>query len=77
MRVFAMKAVVTKALVLAAVLMASACANKEKLMDVAKNNAKSVYENCVKEYKQTMSDSDARKACTDKLKASYKAATAE
>ena len=60
-----------------AVLFTSACAHKDKLVSVAKDNAKSVYENCVKEYKQTMSDSDARKACTDKLKASYKAATAE
>lgn len=56
-------------------LLMSACANKDKLIAVAKDNAKPVFENCVKEYKKTMSDSDARKACTEKLKSGYQAAT--
>ena len=56
-------------------LMLAACANKEKLISAAKDNAKPVYEECVKEYKKTMSDSDARKACTQKLKQGYQAAT--
>lgn len=56
-----------------AALLLAACANKEKLVAAAKDNAKPVYENCVKEYQKTMSDADARKACGEKLKAGYKA----
>jgi len=59
----------------AAVLMTSACAHKDKIVSVAKDNAQPVYENCVKEYKQTMSDEEARKACLAKLKSGYEAAT--
>lgn len=62
-------------LITLAALMMTACANKEKYIAVAKDNAKPLFESCVKEYKKTMSDSDARKACTEKLKSSYKAAT--
>lgn len=61
----------------AVVLLTTACAHKDKIVSVAKDNAKPVYENCVKEYQQTMSDSDARSACTEKLKAGYKAATSK
>jgi hypothetical protein len=53
----------------------SACANKSISKDMLNedliNAAKPLYQSCLKDYKKTMSDEDAKKACTEKLKASY------
>lgn len=53
----------------------SGCANqsisKDMLNEDLINAAKPLYQNCLKDYKKTMSDEDAKKACTEKLKASY------
>lgn len=62
-------------LMMAAAIALTACAHKEKIVSVAKDNAKPIFENCMKEYKKTMSDSDARKACAEKLKQGYESAT--
>lgn len=35
------------------------------------DNAKPLYEECIADYKKTMSDKDAQKACTEKLKGIY------
>lgn len=58
-------------------LLTVACANQQKLMSAAKDNAKPVYDECIKEYQKTMSEEDARQACLDKLKDGYKDATAQ
>ena len=39
------------------------------------DSAKPLYEECLADYKKTMSDSDAQKACTEKLKSAYQKAT--
>ena len=39
------------------------------------DEAKPLYKSCLAEYKKTMSDDDAKKACTEKLKNSYKKIT--
>ena len=51
------------------------CANKKLSKDMLNENlidaAKPLYQSCLKDYKKTMSDEEAKKACTEKLKASY------
>ena len=43
----------------------------EKGKEVAKTDAKPLYEKCLKKYKKTLSNKDAKKACENKLKSSY------
>ena len=51
----------------------TACGNKSmpKIPDGVVDSAKPVYEECVADYKKTMSEKDAQKACTEKLKGAY------
>jgi uncharacterized lipoprotein NlpE involved in copper resistance len=60
---------------LALVLTVTGCANKKLSKDMLNENlhdaAKPLYQSCLKDYKKTMSDNDAKKVCTEKLKASY------
>ena len=64
---------------LAAALTLAACANQSIPKDLINkdllNEAKPLYTSCLAEYKKTMSDDDAKKACTEKLKNSYKKIT--
>lgn len=57
----------------------AACANKSIPKDMLNKDlldeAKPLYTSCLAEYKKTMSDDDAKKACTEKLKSSYKKMT--
>lgn len=54
----------------------AACANQKISKDFLNKDlldeAKPLYTSCLAEYKKTMSDDDAKKACTEKLKNSYK-----
>lgn len=58
----------------------AACASqgisKDLLNKDLLDEAKPLYTSCLAEYKKTMSDDDAKKACTEKLKTSYKKVTA-
>ncbi|MEH6449020.1 MAG: hypothetical protein V7765_10135 [Oleispira sp.] len=58
----------------------AACASqgisKDMLNKDLLDKAKPLYTACLAEYKKTMSDDDAKKACTEKLKSSYKKVTA-
>lgn len=57
------------------------CANQSISKDMVNKDivdqAKPLYEICLKDYKKTMSEDDAKKACTEKLKDGYKKVTAE
>lgn len=57
----------------------TACANKEIPTDMFNKDlldeAQPLYQTCLNDYKKTMSDEDAKKACTDKLKSSYEKVT--
>lgn len=60
---------------LALILTATACANqgfsKDMLNKDLLNEAQPLYQACLKDYKKTMSEEDAKTACMEKLKASY------
>jgi hypothetical protein len=64
---------------LSLLLTLAACANQSIPKDLMNkdllNEAKPLYTSCLAEYKKTMSDDDAKKACTEKLKNSYKKIT--
>lgn len=64
---------------LIAALTLAACASQSIPKDLMNkdllNEAKPLYTSCLAEYKKTMSDDDAKKACTEKLKNSYKKIT--
>ena len=53
----------------------AACANKSISKDILNKDlldtAKPLYAACLADYKKTMSDDEAKKACTKKLKSSY------
>jgi hypothetical protein len=61
---------------LAAICTVTACASKdistEMLNKDLLDDAKPLYQTCLDDYKKTMSDDEAKKACTEKLKTSYK-----
>jgi hypothetical protein len=64
---------------LSLVLAATACANKDISKDLLNKDilkeAQPLYNTCLSDYKKTMSEEDAKKACTEKLKSSYKKVT--
>jgi hypothetical protein len=64
---------------LAFIFTVTACANKDISTDMLNKDlldeAKPLYQTCLDDYKKTMSDEDAKKACTDKLKSSYEKVT--
>jgi hypothetical protein len=53
----------------------AACANKEVSKDMINKDllkeAQPLYQSCLEDYKKTMSDDEAKKACTEKLKSGY------
>jgi|TARA_B100000767_G_C19252192_1_gene323724 hypothetical protein len=57
----------------------AACANKTISKDMLNKDlldqAQPLYKSCLADYKKTMSDEEAKKACTEKLKNSYKKIT--
>lgn len=57
------------------------CANQTISKDMVNKDmldqAKPLYEICLKDYQKTMSEDEARKACTEKLKDGYKKVTAK
>jgi hypothetical protein len=61
------------------VLTLAACANQSISKDMLNKDlldeAKPLYTSCLAEYKKTMSEEEAKKACTEKLKKSYKKVT--
>lgn len=66
---------------LALILATTACANKTISKDMINKDllkeAQPLYQTCLDDYKKTMSDDEAREACTAKLKESYKKVTAQ
>jgi hypothetical protein len=65
---------------LALILTVTACANQDLSTEMLNKDlldeAQPLYQSCLKEYEKTMSEEDARKACLEKLKASYEKVTA-
>jgi hypothetical protein len=61
------------------ILATTACANKSIPKDLLNKDlikeAQPLYTTCLADYKKTMSENEAKKACTEKLKASYKKIT--
>jgi len=61
------------------ILVTTACATKGISKDLLNkdllDDAKPLYSVCLADYKKTMSEDDAKKACTEKLKSSYKKVT--
>jgi hypothetical protein len=57
----------------------AACANKSIPADMLNKDlldeAQPLYQTCLNDYKKTMSDDEAKKACTEKLKTSYEKVT--
>lgn len=55
----------------------SACDSKTlpKVPEGLVDSAKPLYEECLADYQKTMSDDEAQKACTEKLKDVYKKST--
>ena len=57
----------------------TACANKSISKDMINKDllkeAQPLYQSCLDDYKKTMSDDEAREACTEKLKNSYEKIT--
>jgi hypothetical protein len=57
------------------IMATTACATTGMSKDLLKENllkeAQPLYQSCLEDYKKTMSDKDARKACTEKLKSGY------
>jgi|TARA_B110001454_G_scaffold118776_1_gene110886 hypothetical protein len=66
-------------LALAAILTVTACANqglsKDMLNKEMLDEVQPLYQSCLKDYKKTMSDEDAKKACMKKAKESYEKIT--
>ena len=64
---------------LALVFTVAACANKNISTDMLNEDvldqAQPLYQSCLEDYKKTMSDDEAKKACTEKLKTSYEKVT--
>ena len=64
---------------LALLFTVTACANKNISTDMLNkdllDDAQPLYQSCLEDYKKTMSDDEAKKACTEKLKKSYEKAT--
>lgn len=64
---------------LALLFTVTACANKDISTDMLNKDlldeAKPLYQTCLDDYKKTMSDDEAKKACTEKLKTSYEKVT--
>jgi hypothetical protein len=61
------------------ILATTACANTGMSKDLLNKDllkeAQPLYQTCLEDYKKTMSDEDARKACTEKLKSGYEKMT--
>jgi hypothetical protein len=61
------------------ILATTACANKGMSKDLLNKDilkeAQPLYNTCLADYKKTMSEDEAKKACTEKLKSSYKKVT--
>jgi hypothetical protein len=70
------KALTTFSLLLTLAACSSQGISKDMLNKDLLDEAKPLYKSCLAEYKKTMSDDDAKKACTEKLKNSYKKITA-
>ncbi len=66
-------------LILSLALTTMACANKSIPKDMLNKDllkeAQPLYKMCLADYKKTMSDDEAKKACTEKLKNSYEKVT--
>ena len=64
---------------LAVLFTVTACANKDISTDMLNkdllDDAQPLYQTCLNDYKKTMSDDDAKKACAEKLKTSYEKVT--
>jgi hypothetical protein len=61
------------------ILATTACANKSISKDMINKDllkeAQPLYQTCLEDYKKTMSDDEAKKACTEKLKNGYEKIT--
>lgn len=70
---------IKKITALALLIVLTGCANQTISKDIAKKDilgqAKPLYDICLKDYKKTMSEDEAKKACTEKLKDGYKKVT--
>ena len=64
---------------LTVILTVTACANQNLSKDMLNKGmlkeAQPIYQSCLEDYKKTMSEDEARKACAEKLKSSYEKIT--
>lgn len=64
---------------LTVILTVTACANHNLSKDMLNKDmlkeAQPIYQSCLEDYKKTMSEDEARKACAEKLKSSYEKVT--
>lgn len=64
---------------LTVILTVTACANQNLSKDMLNKDmlkeAQPIYQSCLEDYKKTMSEDEARKACAEKLKSSYEKVT--